>query len=466
VTLAPTQTDLQRAWLRHYDADPLFRYTEGQAGEAGGMSPDQERFHADPARFRYLRAPNQVGKTRAGAAEAWMHALGRHPFRVCAPETGWIVMPDLDNDWPKISEKLREIEPPGALHPGCKYDPAKGYTYGGARRVMCANGKLMLPKSGTQQVLALAGGTIGWLWIDEPPKESHWGEALSRVAVKGGDAWLTFTPIGRPVGWLRTFLEGNPETNDPGHPEWSETVATLTPESCPHRSPESIAAQIASYSAWERAQRVDGAWEGVTKDRYLSGFAEGCVVDPETLPRMERLAIGMDHGEGVGKEYAVIVGWDGFRLWALAEYSAAGNTTPAVDALGIDTALRSLGASLGMVGLAKGDINSSGKLGGGASVNEVMEREFARIAKLARPPFRIETPAKGKGSVDTGVKAINNAFISGRAFILPTCPRLIHACRHWRGGKELKDPVDAYRYIAAEFLIDRPSRGVGRLVMA
>jgi hypothetical protein len=116
------------------------------------------------------------------------------------------------------------------------------------------------------------------------------------------------------------------------------------------------------------------------------------------------------------------------------------------------------------VHLCKGDINSAGKLGAGLSVNDIMEREFARLARMSRPPFRIETPAKGRGSVDAGRRTLNNAFISGRAFVLPSCPRLIHACRHWRGGQDLKDPVDAYRYIAVEFLDERPS-GSSRLTM-
>jgi len=459
-----SDVDLDRAWLRHFNTDPLFRHSEGAAGQ-GGMSPGQEQFHRDPSSRRLLRAANQVGKTRAGSAEMWWTMLDRHPFRepLGRASVGWIILPDL-NDWPKVSRKIRELEPPGALDGGCKYDTAKGYTYRGARGLMTRNGSLAIPKSGTQQQTALAGDTLDWLWFDEPPKASHWGEALSRLAVNGGYAWLTFTPIGKPLAWLKTYLHGNAETNEEGHPEWSETLIKLTPENVPHRTADNIAKQVAAYDAWEYAQRVEGAWEGVTVDRYLHGFSEGCVVDPDALPKMERLGLGMDHGEGIGKEYAVLVGWDGWRLWALDEYSATANSTPAVDAAGIVAMLARWGLSPQQVGLCKGDINSGGKLGAGMSVNELMEREFARIAKLAVPPFRIETPNKGKGSVDTGRRALNTAFLSGKAFMLPSVPRLIHACRHWRGGRDLADPVDAYRYIAVEFLDARP-QGPGKLVM-
>ena len=430
----------------------------------GGMSPGQETFHADGAHRRVLQAANQIGKTRAGSAEAWWHLTGRHPFREVKPSDGWIIIPDL-NDWPKISKKLREIEPPGVLDPGCKYDSAKGYTYRGARGLKVQAGALALPKSGTQQQTALAGETLGWLWFDEPPRESHWGEALTRVAVSGGSAWLTFTPIGKPLTWLKVYLHGDAETGEAGHPDWSITMVKLTPENVPHRTPENIAAQIAEYSPWEFAQRVEAAWEGVTKDRYLSAFSEGCVLPEERMPKQAQfVGIGMDHGEGVGKEYAVLVMRSGGRVYAIDEYSAGANSTPATDSAGVLDLLTRNGLRPTDVGLCKGDINSGGKLGAGLSVNELMEREFARLAKSSVPPFRIETPAKGKGSVDAGRRALNNAFISGNLFVLDTCPRLIHACRHWRGGSELKDPVDAFRYIVTELLDERP-RGVGKLTM-
>ena len=176
------------------------------------------------------------------------------------------------------------------------------------------------------------------------------------------------------------------------------------------------------------------------------------------------VGIGMDHGEGVGKEYAVLVMRSGGRVYAIDEYSAGANSTPATDSAGVLDLLTRNGLRPTDVGLCKGDINSGGKLGAGLSVNELMEREFARLAKSSVPPFRIETPAKGKGSVDAGRRALNTAFISGNLFVLDTCPRLIHACRHWRGGSELKDPVDAFRYIVTELLDERP-RGVGKLTM-
>ena len=64
--------------------DPLEEYLRELPGY-GGMSPPQSQFHRSQERKRFLRWPNQTGKTRSGAAEAWWHALGDHPFRDVAP---------------------------------------------------------------------------------------------------------------------------------------------------------------------------------------------------------------------------------------------------------------------------------------------------------------------------------------------------------------------------------------------
>lgn len=458
-----SDAELDRQWLTLYDTDRLFRYSEGNPGE-GGMSVGQERFHRDSSPRRLLRAATQIGKTRAGAAEAWWVMLDRHPYRPAygRPTSGWIVIPDL-NDWPKLCKKLREIEPPNALDSGCHYDTAKGYTYRGARGLMTQNGSFALPKSGTQQQTALAGDTLDWLWFDEPPRESHWGEALSRLAVTGGSAWLTFTPIGKPLAWLKTYLHGNAETNEPGHPEWSETLITLTQANVPHRTAENIATQIAEYSPWEYAQRVEGAWSGVTADRWFSGFSEGCIV--ESAPgQVDRIGLGADYGEGAGRTYVVLVAMANGRLYAIDEYSAPANSTPAMDAKAVLDMLARNGLGAHHVSAYRGDVNSGGKLGLGLSINEMMSREFARLTKSARCPFDVSPAAKGKGSVESGRRLLNNAFISGNALLTADVPKLAHSCRHWRGGADEKDACDGFRYIATEFL-DATPRGGGKLVM-
>jgi hypothetical protein len=444
------------AWDAEYERNPLFRYANGDAG-ADGMSPGQESFHAELSRLRALIAGNQIGKTRAFAAECWWHALGEHPFRdvLPAPNVGWIIIPVLDSDWVKVCRKLREIEPPGALDPGCHYDSAKGYYYGGARRLKLACGSIMEPKSGTQHSEALEGDTIAWVGFDEPPRPSHWNGPLTRIAVNHGDAWLTFTPVGRPLEWLRTYFEGNAETETPGHPEWKITKIPLTPENCPHRTPEDIAEQIAAYDTWDYRQRVEAEWDGVTVGRALSSFTEGCIIDDEGLPETaDEIRIGIDHGEGAGKQMAYVAAVVGRRYYLLAEYRGVKGSTPHEDAEGIVAMLTGLGLTVHHVTRAFGDVNSAGKLGGGGKLNAFLEAAIAKVCKLNQPPFTVEKPAKGAGSVKAGQRAINHACKEGRFFVHESCRSFIHAAKHYTGTEaDLKDPIDAARYAIADHIL-------------
>ena len=456
--------ELDRRWLAHYDASPLFRYMEGKPG-GGGMTPGQEAFHRATGRRRCLRAANQIGKSYAGAAEAWWHAIGAHPYREVAPgpNEGWIVLCDLDNDWPKVSANLRKLEQSGALDPACKYDSLKGYTYGGARRVKLRNGSTMLPKSGTQQQTALAGASIAWIWFDEPPRQSHWGEALTRVSVSGGDAWLTFTPIGKPLAWLKEYFYGNAETGEAGHPEWlPEIVVTLTAANCPHRTPENIAAQIAEYGPWEMAQRVFGEWEGVTTGRRFRAFGEGCVIDDDGMPaEIDQLRLGLDHGEGIGKQIGYLSGITGKRVVVLREClpcDEAGRVvespTPHDAARGILRALTSLGLTVHAITRAFGDVNSAGLTGGGGKYNAFIEAAMCDLLRTSKLPFEIEIPAKGRGSVGSGESAMNSAMRDGRYLVHRSCVRGIHALRHYTGREaDLKDPIDGQRYAVADVLL-------------
>ena len=77
------------AWADLYEADGLSQYELEQPGR-GGMSPGQRELHESQHPRRLLIAGNQVGKTRALAAETWWLALGRHPLREVyqAPNVG------------------------------------------------------------------------------------------------------------------------------------------------------------------------------------------------------------------------------------------------------------------------------------------------------------------------------------------------------------------------------------------
>lgn len=451
------------AYAREYDANPLFRYLHGRPGK-GGMSAGQRRFHTHQTRLRALRASNQVGKTWAGAAEEWWHLLGEHPFRAVrpAPNEGWVIIPDLENDWQKISATMRSLEPPDMLAPGCRYDEAIGYTYRSKRMIMLRNRSALYPKSGTQAILALAGRPIDHIWLDEPPKRSHWSEALARVATKFAPVWLTFTPIGRPLGWLRTIMEGNAEEDIAPNPEWvgNQIVIQLSYENAPHRTRQSIDSQIANCDAWEIGQRIRAEWDGVTQGRRFGSFTEGCILSDEDLPAtFEELRVHWDHGETEGSQVGYISARNGRRMYLLREVVGAAHSTPHEDAQAMIDALAGLGLTPMHVSRAFGDINSAGKLGAGGKVNAFLEAAFADILRMVAPPFEIERPPKGAGSVKMGEKAMNHAMKEGRWFVHDRCHKFIHSAKHYTGvEQDLKHPVDASRYGWGDLLLSVPAK--------
>ena len=427
---------------------------------SGGMTPGQRSFHRNPSRYRRLQAGNQVGKSYAGAAEAWWHMLGAHPFRPTAPppSIGWIVLPDLQGDWPKISSKLRALQPPGVLAPECRYDPVRGYTSRGLRVVELACGSVALPKSGTQDPLAVEGGTLDWIWVDEPPKRSHWTALPQRVAVRGGSIWLTFTPVGRPLGWLREYFEGNPDTNPPTPPApgWQEIRVRLTPENCPHRSADSIHEQVSAMSPWEVRQRRDGDWEGLTEGRRFVAFNESCLAPDALIDTFQAsyVRLSWDHGEGTDNQVGYLLFGDGRRWIAADEVVSGKGSTPATDArLALDMLAR-WGLTVDHVTEAYGDTNSAGKAGAGASVNALLERAFADLTRRNATPFEIRRPNKRAGSVAAGERAMNSLFREGRLFTTHRTPQLNRSLRNYTGTeKDLKHPIDALRYGLSDVLL-------------
>lgn len=469
--------------LRAYRSDRLRQYWDRVAmGDAGGIGRKHRAFHRSNHKRRLIRGGNQTGKSWSGAAEVWAHAIGEHPYRDVRPDpmVGWVVVADLENQYPTYCSKLRELEPAFNLAEGVRYSPERGYFVGGRRaiKVKTAGGgeSLIEFRSGAGAVIALASGTIDWLCFDEPPKRDHWSEALSRVAVRGGPVWCVMTPVGRPVGWLREHVEGDPAKGTPPAEEWEQTVLHLTTEDCPHRSQASIDEQTAGYLADERLQRTIGAWEGVTTNRMFDGWRDGLIFDypagaslSETLLALgapDDVSIGLagDHGEErAGANFWLLFAYsDAMRTaWVLDEWASEGAVTEdrVAEAILVDL-LQGSGLSPIAVDRAVGDVNTPG-MGPVRRLNQVIQARIAALLRSADAPFTIRDASKGPGSVREGVRAINVACKSGRLRVSSRCGQLIGALRHWKGPgvketNHLKDAIDALRYgtVAPGFLFD------------
>jgi len=456
--------------LDSYQADRLALYWDK-------ATPKQLEFHRSQSPRRIIRAGNQTGKTLAGAAELMAMATGRHPYRETprAPALIWAVIADLENHGPAVARKIREVEPAQEISPATRYDPARGYLTRGRRAIEFRNGSLIEFRSGKGEITALASASCDALWFDEPPKASHFGESIARVAVRrlpSGDrapVWMTLTPIGRPCGWLRDLVEG--VDGEPPAEHWDQTVITLTPEDCPHRSAESLSQQIASYLPSEVAQRTSGAWVGVTFERLFTGFNDSILFDDDELPdRQWGVGLTWDHGERSHSEVCLLFAYDeaAREVWVIDEHTSQGRTTTAQDAQATLSMLDRHGLSVAAVTRARGDVNSAGK-NALISVNRLLEESIAEAVGLPShaPPFRILGASKPPGSILWGSRVLNLAMLSGRLRVSPRCHSLIEGLRHWKGTKQSGDAnlahaIDSLRYGVAD-LLDSRARGATRI---
>ena len=464
---------LSRPQLEAIANDPLLQYCLFQPGK-GGMSPGQRSVHLSQHRNRMCRAANQVGKTHSLGAELHWQGTGWHPFRKINRKMGvsWCVLKDFDNSYHELCAKIHALQPPDCLHKNCTWTEGSGYIYreaGHAHKwIVYRDGYRIEFKSGSQNPEALESGTIDAIFFDEPPKPGHWSAASQRVSKTMGPVFVAFTVQNRPVGWLRTIVEGDPKTGEQPAEFWDQVVIQLTPENVPHRTPEDVAAQIAKCPRWHYRQRILGEWDGVTEGRRFTGFVDGVNTIPESrLPSFafDHFRLGIDYGEGPGKQVVHLIGVCSktapYTYVQCGEYVSEERTTFAMDAKGTVEMIKRVATALGMpllhlvtaIRKAKGDVNSSGKAGGGTSCNQEFEKHLTAVLKATIPgfsrlPFVFEVPDKSSGSVDFGETQMQHAMVENRWFTVDTCSAFIESMRHYTDKQEedLKHPIDAARY--------------------
>ena len=423
-------------------------------------------FHRSQSALRLLRAPNQIGKTWAGCAEDWWFLTDTHPWRQRKPGPVklWIMLADLENQYREFCEKFHGLEPLDVLAPGCKYVEGEGYLYRGSRQVMLKNGSQVVFRSGEGSQIAVSSGTADALHIDEPPKQPHFLEACRAVLHRAGPIWMTMTPVGRPVHWLKLRVEGDPEHNVKPSEPWEQHVPRLTFENCltwqyhrPTRTQASIDTQIARYlGTAEYQQRCEGAWEGVATGRRFPGFNPALHTVPlHDVPTLDTVRTSHDWGESPGTQIGYVLGLRGSgnkaEVYVLAEIEGRDHSTPDTDAQDLRATLVSLGITLDHVDSLRGDVNSAGKAGAGVSINELFGAALGR---------EVHAPRKTPGSIRAGETAINTALIESRLFVAPTCRRLLHSLAYYTGTEsDLKHPLDALRYGIYDVLLAPAERG-------
>lgn len=453
-------------------------------------------FHRSTARRRFVRGPNKVGKSYGCAAEAWYHALGVHPVHGRLPhgaQSGTVLVADMSSVYAKVCAVLRQVEPGPMVDPSTRYDPEEGYYTGSSRYIRLRNGKSISFVGSEGPPVTLASGENGWLWVDEPPKMMHLGEALRSLAAKDwAPAWMDFTPIGRPVEALRLYVEGDPGNGIPPRSQWDVHVLRLAYDACVAvdwqggplysvRTQQSIDTQIRDCIPGQEPQRLRGEWEGVAGGRAVPAFYETEHTRPldllaDTINHLSQTAAGdgvtfclsMDHGQGHGSQVAYLHAIHDRSAWTLGEWVAPPNSTATEVVRGVsEHLLYPLGLTWWHLNKVVGDVNAVGFGGSGATYNELLEeallaylRTTPEHRQLRQVPRHFEIPRKGPGSVKAGETALNTALKQGQWLIANTCKSLIRSLNYYTGGEEdLKHAVDGARYGLSDLWTQAPPSG-------
>jgi len=404
-------------------------------------------------RLILVRAANRVGKTRHGTFKAARWAV-EHPGsrgRFCGPTRRQVQ--DV------VGRYLSEFLAPH-LHRSSYYTPGRGWNQ---PTIRLKNGSLIQLRSYEDHVTAHAGDELDWCLLDEPPPSHILIETLARLMSRQGRCWLTMTPVGRPVEWLREMVEAK------GSP-WRQYVAEFSRENCPWYTEAQVAQWLETMEAsvWEYRQRILGAWDGQTLDRFYMGFTEANVDAAALGPGTSvDVAISVDHGEVGSNTCALLLLWGGGQsrglswapqagrhVWVLDEHFSEDGDSEVQHAAGILAMLRRHGIKPSDVKIATGDTNRRGNW----RVNDMLTSEIARQLKRKTAPFRFVNATKDRS---WGHRCLNGAMKRRELFVHPRCTQTLKTLRHWRGGKsgedgQLSHAADALRYGTLAILGDRP----------
>lgn len=447
------------AQVPFYDANPFYAYDPLVSLVA---------FHESGHSRRLIRKPNQIGGSVASSWEAWAHLTGRHRWR---PEvraaSGMILIADIENAYAQVCEKLWLTAPRHLLDPATKYREGQGFFTGSKRMIRARAGHRIEFRGGEGSPLAVESATLGWLFVDEPPKAPHFFAAVSRVAAKMGPVWMNFTPINRPVQWLRRHIEGDPKTGEGPREDWIQFRPRLLQEDCTTvggriiRSAASIAAQVAGYTRSQLLQRVYGEWDGLNEERAFSAFNEGTHATADADFDAETdigVGVGIDHGESIGNQVAVLGRYQvrdarHRRVHICGECVSTAVTTEVEDARAVLEMLGRDGLQLRHVDVLVGDINSAGKAAGGRRVNAMLAEELNRQAGY--PEVVVPVTNARKGRIIDRIRTINLALMRGWLTIDPRCVHLLEAVRMWDNTpatEAFKHWADALCYLVVPLL--------------
>lgn len=427
-----------------------------------------------------LRGGNQwLGKTTCGVAELWYRLTGDHPYKpVRKPPITALVITATHEGGQMIQRRIWDLCDASSLTDDTVWDPSKGAFRGKYPRVRLRNGSECIFRSGRGEALNLAGLTVDYVWIDEPPTSSRiYSEAQKRILRTSGDMRLSLTPINAQVAWLQEACEAGQieDIHCPLTPEAVIPVGATEPIRLGDGTPadEAWIAQLRSETlAHEVPVVIDGEWEMRSQAPVFNAWSPSSMISRAVPHGDVAVFVGIDHGEGKhGSSCAIVVavepvhGEDVPRVYVLSEYASADLCTEDQDAAGILEGLERAGVLWCDLKMAYGDRPHHGsnrrqsiaKKSNALLSSAMCKASAAPHHGIARghnltPPIRSAKRGKGgpgaPGAVSFGCTWLHRAMIRGRFTVHPRCVNLIGALGRYQGrsNSEPSHYIDALRY--------------------
>jgi hypothetical protein len=449
------------------ERDPLERFRG---------TPPQLSLWQCPSKRRLLRTGNQVGgKTTAAIVEALWWATHRHPHRSTprGPVQIWFICVSWTQSL-AIQKKIWALLPKDSTAPGCRYDPETGFGTK-APVITFLDGSQIWIKTGKQDPLDHAGGTVHLVVYDEPPKrQRNFAELERRLTRTGGEMILVMTPINARIDWIRDMAERAALTDL----HFRCTPEMMTLEDGTVLRTESGESMDAAWIEGERTKimphevpvLLDGEWETMATESIFAGWRPSEMWIPRLMEsavgpkgRDVHLLFGIDYGDDRLRTAAVLVavaprktrsGSD--TVWVLGEYVPERSTTTAMDAAGILTMLAGAGVEWKQLSGAHGDkryTDASGRLTkkSNAFLEAALSRRLGLRGAHTVPPVRSAKRGQGRGAgaVWHSVRWLHDIMLTPNAFYVDaSCVNVRKAFETWDGTERhpSKDTLDGLRY--------------------
>ena len=263
---------------------------------------------------RLLIAGNQLGKTFSAGAETAMHLTGEYPswwdghrFNTAVDFWASCTTSQSTRDAPQRILLGKADEWGTGAIPGRHIVQIKKAVHGVSeavetvlvRHVPTGKTSRLVFKTYDQGRERWQGETLDGIWFDEEPPADIFSEGKTRLQVRNGILYITFTPLLGMTEVVTRFLKEKPA---------GSVVVTMTIHDALHYTPEQRQKIIAGYPEHERKARSEGIpimGSGRVFPIEEELLKEVPIQIPDHWPRICGMDIGWDHPTA-----AVWLAWD------------------------------------------------------------------------------------------------------------------------------------------------------------